>query len=156
MPAGAHILRQNEQDHSWFTLNMQLGQILHLISQDSHLSLKLEDRPKEFIERHLMQIAKLHLTMAKNYPAASSLLAKVPRLEKERSEGRLGLSTLFVQILASHSHRWLDRNDLWYEHDDLATCTGLLLPFADVRMASFVQGQDQSYDSLGHHIGSRR
>ena len=64
----------------WITFNMQLPKMLRLISQDSDLTLELEDRPKEYVERHLMQIAKLHLSMARNYPAAFVLLPNSPGL----------------------------------------------------------------------------
>ena len=69
-----HPNRDSTLTDIWLALNTQLGKMLHLISGDSDMTLELQDRPKELVERHLMQIAKLHLIMARTYPAAFVLL----------------------------------------------------------------------------------
>lgn len=70
------------------------------------------------------------------------ILERFPNLLRDKDLDRL------AQILASHSHRWLDSNEVWDEDDELATFANLLLRFADVGMKNLVKGQDQSYDSL--------
>lgn len=52
----------------WVTLNQQFGAMLSLLSS-SNKSM-LTQGPRQIIERHLLQFSKLHLSVARNHPAA--------------------------------------------------------------------------------------
>jgi len=65
--------RQNAIQELWNTLTVHFGRMLTIIS-DPDQPLELQAGPKYLIEKHLLQIAKLHLNMSKIHPAAFALL----------------------------------------------------------------------------------
>ena len=69
-----HPHRDPKISELWPSLINQLGRMLKLVSNDSDLTLELQNIPRRLVERHLMQIAKLHLNMARNHPTSFVLL----------------------------------------------------------------------------------
>ncbi|KAL9124942.1 MAG: hypothetical protein Q9217_005789 [Psora testacea] len=57
----------------WMSLSAQFGRMLGLISSEDQ-TLELQAVPRFLVEKHLLQIAKLHLNMAKDHAAAFVLL----------------------------------------------------------------------------------
>lgn len=62
--------RHSEMQEFWKILTAQLGDMLWLILHEASLQANV----KHLIEKHLIQIAKLHLEMVRNHPAGYALL----------------------------------------------------------------------------------
>ena len=62
--------RHTEMQEFWKILTTQLGDMLWLVLHDA----SLHSNVKQLIEKHLIQIAKLHLEMARAHPAGYALL----------------------------------------------------------------------------------
>lgn len=61
--------RHQELRDMWDTLTSQFGTMLALVQANS-----MQPDPRDMIEKHLLQISKLHLDMANSHPAAYALL----------------------------------------------------------------------------------
>ena len=66
----------------WPNLINQMGRMLKLVAFESNLTLELQAGPRYLVERHLMQMAKVHLNMAKDHAAAFVLLPQSIELTK--------------------------------------------------------------------------
>ena len=71
--------RHEEIQDIWRSLVSHFGQMLALVQRDSSL---LGANPKRLIEKHLMQISKLHVNMAQSHPVGYALLPESTLLVK--------------------------------------------------------------------------
>ena len=127
--------RHAEIQDIWRSLVSHFGQMLALVQRDSSL---LGANPKRLIEKHLMQISKLHINMAQSYPVGYALLPDSTLLVKAywglvRQFGETFGSQNPVSFKNTHSDSDADTDDGPSAMEKLAL-KGLLLIRACLKM----------------------
>ena len=147
--------RHTEVQDFWSTIVTQLGQMLNIVLQETW---EFDLGVKRLIERHVIQMAKMHLDMAKSHPAGFALLRDSSGLAQDywraiKQFGETFGSQSAISITKTSNHGDADEEDISVLEN--ISLKGLLLLRACVRMI-FNPAQTFKYQHAEDKIERKR